>query len=283
MKKRTLFILCGTVLLLGAIFCGVMAVRGSRAAKPQTELRATPTAEPTATPTAAPSPTPANSPKPTVTPKPTPTLSPTPEPTPEPTPYVSPIDFESLWEINPDIYGWLLIDDTNVDLPVVQSAEDDTFYLDHDSDRKASVNGAVFSEHVYNHNDFSDPVTILYGHHKWSGAIFGNLQQYFTDNAFFAEDHKLKVYTPTGFLEYGVFAAVPYSSAHILYYHDFSDDAVFEQFFAEILKTRDLSARFNDAYAPKAGDKVLILSTCFAGNNTRRFLVMGTLLTDQSE
>ncbi len=278
MKKRTLFLICGTVLLLGALFCSVKAIQGLRAPKPQTELTA-PTEAPVLGPTAMTSSTPG--PTPTETPEPTPMPEPTPEPAPVPTPepYVSPIDFESLWEINPDIYGWLQIDNTNVDLPVVQSATDDTFYLDHDSDRNASVNGAVFSEHRYNHADFTDPVTILYGHHKWSGAIFGNLQQYFTDSSFFAEDHHLKVYTPTSLLEYGVFAAVPYSSDHILYYHDFTDDKTFEAFFQGILSTRDLSARFNADYMPQAGDRVLILSTCFAGNNTRRFLVMGTLLS----
>ena len=279
MKRRALYIICGAVLLLGAIICGVMAFRSGYAPRARTEQLSTPVPEPTSEPEPSQTPVPASTPDPTEHPYPTPepTSEPTPEPTPEP--YISPIDFESLWEINPDIYGWLRIDDTNIDLPVVQSAEDDSFYLDHDSDRNSSVNGAVFSEHVYNSADFSDPVTILYGHHKWSGAIFGNLQRYYTDNTFFAEDHKLQVFTPTEFLEYGVFAAVPYSSAHILYYHDFSDDAVFEAFFSQIMQTRDLSARFNSDYAPKAGDRVLILSTCFEGDNTHRFLVMGTLLS----
>jgi sortase B len=275
-KRRTIYAICGAVFLAIAIFCGVMAIRGLRAPKPtQAELLA-PTSTPEPTPDATPTPTP--TPTQTAGPTPTPTPEPTPEPTPTPIPYVSPIDFQSLMEVNEDIYGWLQIDGTNVNFPVVQSATDDTFYLDHDSDGKYSENGAVFSEHRYNHRDFNDPVTILYGHHKWSGAIFGNLQQYYTDSKFFAEDNKLKIYTPTGLLEYGVFAAVPYGRDHILYYNDFSDDEVFETFFSGILNTRDLSARFNEEYAPKAGDKVLILSTCFAGNNTRRFLVMGTLL-----
>ena len=39
-----------------------------------------------------------------------------------------------------------------------------------------------------------------------------------------------------------------------------------------------MSAHFNEDYAPEAGDRVIILSTCLIGNNTRRFLVMATLL-----
>jgi len=275
MKRRLILIICGTVFLLGAAFCVYKAVQGFLAPVPATSVRSTPEATATPSPTAEPTPS-TPSPTPEVTPEPTP------EPTPTPTPYISPIDFDSLQELNPDICGWLLIDETNVDYPILQSPEDDRFYLDHDSDRQKSVNGSIFSEHRYNSADFTDPVTILYGHHKWSGDIFGNLQQYFTDNTYFAEDHHLKVYTPTGLLEYGVFAAVPYSSDHILYYHDFTDASVFESFFDEIMRTRDLSAHFNEDHAPEAGDRVLILSTCFAGNNKRRFLVMGTLLDEPS-
>ena len=43
--------------------------------------------------------------------------------------YVSPIDFDSLKETNPDIYAWIEIPDTKINYPIVQSAEDDTYYL----------------------------------------------------------------------------------------------------------------------------------------------------------
>ena len=270
MKKSAIYAVCGVVFLAGAVFGGVKVFQSTYAPKAvQSELM-----EPVETSTP--------SPAPTATPTPTPEPEATPEPTPEPTPtpYVSPVDFEALWAINPDICAWLVIDDTNISFPVVQSQTDDTFYLNHNSDGDYSANGAIFSEHEYNSNDFSDPVTILYGHHQWDGAMFGKLQQYFSDESFWAQDHTLKVYTPDGFLEYGVFAAVPYSGQHILYYHNFSDENVFSGFFADVMSTRDLSAHTNDEYAPEPGDKVLILSTCLISNNTNRFLVMGTLLPD---
>ena len=266
MKKSTIYVICGVVCLAGAVFGGVKVFQSTYAPKNvQTELSEP---VPTSTPT----------PVPTVTPTPVPEA--TPEPTPTPTPYVSPIDFGSLQAINSDICAWLVIDDTNIDFPVVQSQTDDTYYLNHNSDGNYSANGSIFSEHEFNANDFTDPVTILYGHHQWDGAMFGKLQQYFTDESFWQGDHTLKVYTPDGFLEYGVFAAVPYSGEHILYYHDFSDEYAFRGFFDNILSTRDLSAKFNETYAPEPGDHVLILSTCLISNNTNRFLVMGTLLSD---
>jgi len=193
--------------------------------------------------------------------------------------YVSPIDFAALRDANPDIYAWIRIDGTNIDYPVVQRGEDDSFYLTHNSDGEESAVGAIFSEGEYNGTDFSDPVTILYGHNMKSGAIFGYLQDYYSDSDFFGEDNHILVYTPDALLEYEVFAAVPYGDEHILYYNDFTDARVFTAFFAGVLNIRDLRARFNEAYAPEPGDKVLILSTCLSGNLvSQRFLVMATLL-----
>lgn len=188
------------------------------------------------------------------------------------------VDFDGLVQINPDIYGWLEIPDTDISFPIVQSATNDSYYLTHNSDLAYSANGAVFSEHEYNAKDFLDPVVVLYGHHMRDGAMFGNLQQYFSDGEFFASHPTFSVYTPEGKLTYGVFAAVPYSGEHILYSRDFTDEDVFSTFFDTILATRNMSAQFNEEYVPAYGDNVLILSTCLIGNNTNRFLVMGTLL-----
>ena len=269
--KKGLYIILGILCVGAAAYAGVRVFQSTYAPPAVTESAVV-----------TPSPMPAATPEPTPTPtEPPPTAEPTPVPTPTPTPYVSPVDFDSLQAVNPDIYGWLEMYNAGISLPIVQDPENDEFYLNHNSDRAYSANGAVFSEATYNAADFSDPVVILYGHHMRDGAIFGNLQRYYSDSAFFDENPTFTVYAPDAELTYGVFAAVPYPGDHILYYHDFTNDDVFQTFFREILETRDLSARFNEAYAPEPGDHVLILSTCLIGNNTNRFLVMGTLLDDQ--
>ena len=266
MNKRLLLIICGILLLAGGLFFAVKSLLATYAPRAeQTEALAP--AAPTAPVTARPAITPAAE-----------TPADTPEPTATPEPYVSPVDFEALQALNPDIYAWLEIDNTGISYPILQSEEDDGFYLNHNSDKEYSANGSIYSESAYNGRDLSDPVTLLYGHHMKSGAMFGNLQMLFSDPTFFEENPVFRIYTPTATMEYGVFAAVPYPGDHILYYHDFNDDKVFEEFFAGIFKTRDLSARFREEYAPEPGDRVVILSTCLIGYNKHRFLVMGTLL-----
>ena len=196
----------------------------------------------------------------------------------------SSVDFDALHAINPDIYAWIEIPGTDISYPVVQHPSDDSFYLRTNSDGEYSAGGAIFSEATYNTKGFDDPVTILYGHHMNAGNImFGHLQDYYSDSEFCEQDNPIRIYTADGINEYHVFAAVPYSREHILYYNDMSDPDTFTTFIESILSVREIGAYINEDYAPSdpSSDRVLILSTCLAGNNTRRFLVLATLSQDQ--
>jgi len=200
---------------------------------------------------------------------------------PEAAPQVSQseIDFTALQKKNADIYGWLTIPGTEIDYPVVQNEKDDSYYLTHSADRKEDSDGALFTEHAYNRADFSDRVTVIYGHHMKSGAMFGNLQQIYTDA--FEEHRDITVYTPTEELHYQVFAAVPYSNRHILYYYDaFRMQEAVEEFMEEIMSTRSIGATTDPTVTVGEGDKLLVLSTCLQGDNTKRFLVIGKLVSD---
>ena len=62
----------------------------------------------------------------------------------EPEAYESPVDFDSLREMNPDIYAWLYIPETDINYPILQSGSgDDEFYLDHGSTGKSSRDGSI--------------------------------------------------------------------------------------------------------------------------------------------
>lgn len=197
--------------------------------------------------------------------------------------YVCPVDFEYLQSVNDDIYAWIYCEGTDIDYPVVQSPNDDSFYLTYNSDGEYSSAGAIFTEHEYNDTDFEDPVTVIYGHHMSSGAMFGNMQEEFMDDEFWDTDPVIEIYLPDRVLKYQVFAAVPYGHYHILHYHDFDDEDVFEDFFDDIMDTHAMEARLHEEYAPEYGDKVIVLSTCLIGNNYNRFTVMAKLVYDSSE
>ena len=191
------------------------------------------------------------------------------------------VDFDALQALNPDIYAWIEIPGTDISYPVVQNPYNDSYYLRTNSDGNYSAGGAIFSEATYNGTDFNDPVTILYGHHMNAGNLmFGHLQDYYSDPEFLASDTYIRIYTRDGMHNYAVFAAIPFNRNHILYYNDMQDSYVFSEFFDSVMNIRELGAYVNEDHAPvdPESDRVLILSTCLAGNNTRRFLVMATLV-----
>ena len=70
------------------------------------------------------------------------------------------VDFDSLHDINPEIYAWIEVPGTNINYAVVQSADDDLFYNDHGVDKTYYSGGSIFSQR-YNTTTFQDPVTCL--------------------------------------------------------------------------------------------------------------------------
>jgi sortase B len=97
------------------------------------------------------------------------------------------VDFDSLREINPNVIGWIILEGTPMNLPVVQG-DDNIFYLNHLFDGRSNASGAIFLDYI-NSPDFTDPHTIIYGHHMHDGSMFASVEQYqFQD---FYEEHQL--------------------------------------------------------------------------------------------
>ena len=196
------------------------------------------------------------------------------------------LNFEKLWEINPEICAWLEIGDTRIDYPVVQSPDDDKKYLTTAYNDSRYVGGALFTEATYNSTDFNDPVTVIYGHTMNSGMLFSDLQKTYSSAKGFAENGTVTLYLPGEVRQYTVFAAVPYARIHILHTYDFSNDYWYGRFFTDVGRIRAIGANFDRDSFPVPGDRVLILSVCLNEDTAKRYLVMAVLeedLADNSE
>ena len=157
---------------------------------------------------------------------------------------------------------------------MVQRQGDDSFYLTHDSDGNESSAGAIFTESAYNSTTMEDPVTVAYGHQMHAGTMFGKLQETYSQENALEDYGEVIVYLPEKELHYQVFAAVPYDNRHILYNYDCTDSRRFNAFLNSIYEVREIGAQFNSEVTVSTGDKVLVLSTCLAGNSQRRYLVL---------
>lgn len=189
----------------------------------------------------------------------------------------NPIDFTSLQTINPDVYAWIQIPNTKIDYPVVQSMEDDSYYLNHDVNKKFTVAGAIYSE-MKNNKDFSDPNTVLYGHNMLNGSMFQNLHK-FRDADFFEQNRYIYIYTPGHILTYEICAAYRYDNRHILNSFNFSDSEVFKEYLEFVKDPKSMIVQKREV-GLNVNSKILTLSTCI-GNHDYRYLVQGVLINDE--
>ena len=92
-------------------------------------------------------------------------------------PYKSKIDFDQLQKTNSEIIGWIQMTKPEISAPILMSESDDAYYLFHGPNGKYNKRGSFFIEKTFNAPEFDDPVTIIYGHRKSDGSMFGSLQK----------------------------------------------------------------------------------------------------------
>ena len=191
------------------------------------------------------------------------------------------VDFEELMEINPDIYAWIYIPNTNVDYPVAQSARgvDDSFYLTHNVYKNYQFSGTIYTE-KQNSRDFTDPVTVLYGHNMLNGSMFASLHN-FNDETFFNENNTIFVFTKDKILTYYIYSAYQYDDRHLLNSFDMSESTSFREFLDSTLLERPYYCNVRKDIKLSDNDRIITLSTCMNGGGNVRYLVQGVLVNEQ--
>lgn len=185
-------------------------------------------------------------------------------------------DIAALQQINPEAYAWLEITGTDISFPVLQSAEDETFYLTHNIYGEEDDNGSIYTEY-YNNTDFADPNTVIYGRNR--DEMFGKLHQ-FQDRDFFDTHREIKIYTAGKTLTYKIFAAYTYDDRHLIATYDFWDQLVFSNYLEDVFAIRAMDAFIDDSVEVTAENKIITLSTGVTGQDDKRYLVQAVLVTE---
>ncbi len=195
----------------------------------------------------------------------------------------NPIDFDALIKGNNEIYAWIKIDDTKVDYPIVQhSAEDEGFYLTHSAvDKSYLKSGAIYTE-TCNKKDFSDPVTLVYGHNNYGDSMFTTLHR-FEDKDFFDRHEFVYIYTPSRKLTYKIISAFQYDDRHIMNTNDFSDRYTLLEFQHMLLNPESDNKNVRKAITEEINEssKIMVLSTCITGDKSSRYLVCCLLVNNE--
>lgn len=200
------------------------------------------------------------------------------EPEPEPVSKVEiPIDFAALQQQNPDVYAWIQVPGTEVDYPILQSSNDNTYYLNHTIDGEEKKEGAIFTEN-YNTKTFEDPNTVIYGHDMKNGSMFQSIHKYM-DRSFFDNNRDIVIYMPDQILHYKIFAAYLTDNRHLLMNYNFWSKDEYQQYLNSIFSMRDINAFIDTSTEVTTEDKIITLSTCYAGISTQRYLVQAVLVS----
>lgn len=165
------------------------------------------------------------------------------------------IDIAALREINPEIVGWIRIDNTTINYPVVQ-ASDNTKYLIRDYRGDYATAGAVFVDH--RNDKFLDDFTIIYAHRMNAGLMFGEVTR-FADKQFFDAHKTGSLYTEDAIYKLVIsdFAVMNVDNTTI-YSHDANKNRKNLAVVSEIRNSAQQSREVDIGEE----DKILVLSTC---------------------
>ena len=180
------------------------------------------------------------------------------------------IDMQELYNINNDIVGWLKIDDTNINYPVMQTKDKPNYYLRRNFYKEYSQWGTPFLAESCDIQ--SSDNLIIYGHHINNSKMFGELEHYKKEEYY--KNHKyIKFYTMNEKKEYeiiAVFKTVAYTGFKYYQYSNFNNEREFETF---INKCRELSF-YHIEKNINYGEKLITLSTCEYSQENGRLVVI---------
>ena len=194
-----------------------------------------------------------------------------PAPSETPAPAGSAIDFDLLRQTCPDAVGWIAIEGTQIDYPVVQG-KDNAFYLDHLPDGTQNAAGSIMMDAACD-GLFGDEINILHGHHMKNRSMFGGLD-FYREEAYYLEHPTIRLFTPNGDHEAAIFAAFTVDGEAFGYPTVFASDEAFAAFLEQ---AREKSAFQADVQVTR-GDRLLILSTCAYSYETERLLVVAKII-----
>lgn len=182
--------------------------------------------------------------------------------------------YTALKERNPDFFGWISIEGTELNYPVMHTPKNGEYYLRRDFDGKDSQSGVPFlSASCYE----GCGNYLIYGHNMKNGSMFATLLSY-ADRAYWEEHPIIRFDTLAASGEYKVLAAF-YSEAYpqdaegvfrYYQYTDVSDASVFEDYVDQVQK----AALYDTGVIAVYGDELLTLSTCSYHTKNGRFVVV---------
>lgn len=193
-------------------------------------------------------------------------------------------DLSALLEENPDLVGWITIDGTKIDYPVMQTKGEDRdpeYYLHRDFHRQPSDAGTPFMDAF---SDIYLPTSnwLIYGHHMRSGIMFHDLIKY-EKKDFWKKHPEFRFDTITAPGTYQIIAAcsskIYDENDDAFKYYEYAGITSEEDFDRYIQGVKSLSI-YDTGETAHYGDQLVTLSTCAYHTDNGRFFIVGKRIRD---
>ena len=184
---------------------------------------------------------------------------------------VSDFDYDSLLAINSDCIGWIRIDGTDIDYPVVQAA-DNTFYLHHNFNQESAICGAIFMDYR-NDIDLAREHLILYGHQMKDGSMFKQLNGY-KDKDFYKEHPEITLYLRNQKYSYDVVAVYVTNISRSGGYYNYLHGNTREEQIEYLQNKMAAYQLYDTGFTVTQDDELLSLSTCEYSSTNGRLIVL---------
>ena len=186
------------------------------------------------------------------------------------------VDLSKLYAINNETVGWIIVNNTNINYPVVQHADND-FYLNHTFDQKKNGAGWVFMDYRNNYKEL-DKNTIVYAHGRQNNTMFGSLRKTLNSSWYGNPDNYIINFSTENYNSlWQIFSLykIPTTSDYLQII--FSTDDEYLKWL-NMLKDRsicDFKTNINSE------DKIITLSTCY--NDEEKIVVHAKLIKLQNK
>lgn len=183
---------------------------------------------------------------------------------------------KKLQEENKDVVGWIEIEGTNINYPVLQGV-DNEYYMNHNYKKEKSKNGSIFLTKDY---DWSIPSSnlLIYGHNFNNGTMFQSLLKYADEN-FYKQHPIIRFTTAEEDSKYEIISVfksrVYYKSEKNVFRYYYFVNAKTEEEYNEFIKNAKKASLYDIDATAKYGEQLITLSTCSYHVEDGRFAVIG--------
>jgi len=182
-------------------------------------------------------------------------------------------------DINNGLYGWIKINNTGIDYPVVQAANND-YYLMHDFEKKPNRSGAIFADYRNNKDISQNRNTIIYGHNMLDGAMFHSLTDFGTREELF-KNGAIEIITEGAVYRYEMFSVreEEITAGALINENDMIIDFDSSEEYIGYLREMQNRSIFYKEIELNADSKIITLAT-WVNDVTKRmyFIVQGVLV-----